>query len=51
MSGIHRMKTWKAGEATDADNIDNMLRSIPDEELGIDSRRRTKSKPKKQEIR
>ena len=51
MSGIQRMKTWRRGETTDADLIDTMLRSIPDEELGLDSRRRTKSKPKRQDIK
>lgn len=41
------MKTWKKGESTDADLIDQMLKSIPDEELGLDSRRRGKSTPRK----
>ena len=41
--GMSRMKTWKAGEKTDADVIDDMLKDIPDEELGMEPRRRTKS--------
>ena len=41
------MKTWKAGERTDADLIDDMLKDVPDEELGIEPKRRTKSQPKK----
>ena len=46
------MKTWKKGEATDADLIDQMLRSIPDEELGLESsrRRRAKSNPKNADL-
>ena len=43
MSGLERMKTWKKGEATDADLMDQMLNSIPEEELRFSSRR-SKSK-------
>ena len=42
------MKTWKAGEKTDADMIDDMLKDIPAEEFG-EPKRRTKSQPKKPE--
>ena len=45
------MKTWKKGESTDADLIDEMLKSVPDEELGLDSRRRGKSTPRKIEAK
>ena len=52
MASLERMKTWKKGEATDADLIDQMLRSIPDEELGLESarRRRAKSNPKNADL-
>ena len=41
------MKTWKSGEITDADAIDAMLRDIPEQDLDMEPKRRTKSMPKK----
>ena len=35
---MQRTNTWKAGEPTDTDMIDDMLKSIPAEEMGSPAR-------------